>query len=107
MTRLVGQPGVHTSGLPSRPFAAHHTLRVDRADLMRRPWYHLVACGRLGMAPRREAPCKSSYCLPDCAKQPAGLAFLPSLGGSRSFLTGRPFLPWQALTWTLVAGLRQ
>src|SRR5215218_4032199 len=38
MTRLVGQPGVHTSGLPSRPFAAHHTLRVDRADLMRRPW---------------------------------------------------------------------
>src|SRR5215207_10825873 len=38
MTRLVGQPGVHTSGLPSRPFAAHHTLRVDRADPMRRPW---------------------------------------------------------------------
>src|SRR4051794_20333508 len=38
MTRLVGQPRVHTSRLPSRPFAAHHTLRTDRADLMRRPW---------------------------------------------------------------------
>src|SRR5215212_1699814 len=98
MTRLVGQPRVHTSRLPSRPFAAHHTLRVDRADLMRPPWAdrrstggqvrRLISGGKVAR-PRELRSCPVSLdalaCRPEIAEQitARGGDYLLALKGKR------------------------
>ncbi len=43
---IVLQPLVHTPGLSPPPPFAHHTLHIDRANLMRRPSYEAPAVKR-------------------------------------------------------------